>query len=210
LAQSFMAQGRQDEAARLIEKVAQHAPLLLQTIKGASIVRQVELNNALVINPDLRVAWTREERNLLTNGGFENGYYGWGMWPEAGSNSTIDDQRIYSGLQSFRVQFDGSRDVNYYQVMQEVSVQPGRLYKLSAQMWADDFNGDMGIDVRGGEWFGGNTIQVHGSTGSWQMVDLVFTVPLDVTSIRITIRRYNGHGVVSGVVWIDDIVLEPM
>ena len=135
---------------------------------------------------------------------------GWGMWPEPGSNSTIDDQRVYSGLQSFRVQFDGTRDVNYYQVSQLVAVQPGKAYKLFAQMWAEDFTGDLGIEARSGEWFGGNTTQVHGSTGGWQLVTLVFTVPANVTSVGITLRRYNGHGLVSGTVWIDDIILEPM
>jgi len=210
LAQSFVAQERWNEAARLIEIVAQHAPMLLHTAEAASIARQIEAHNALVISPDLQAIWVREKNNLLMNGGFENGYMDWGMWPEPGANSTIDDQRVYSGLQSFRVQFDGTQDVNYYQVSQYVTVQPGKTYKLSAHMWAEDFTGYLGVEVRGREWFGGNTTQVHGSTSEWQVVTLVFTVPMNVTSIEITLRRYDGHGLVSGIIWIDDIILEPL
>lgn len=210
LAQSVAAQGQWSEAARLIEKVAQHAPLLLHTAEAATVARQVEAHNALAISPDLRAAWAREESNLLTNGGFENGYMGWGMWPEPGSNSTIDDQRAYNGLQSFRVQFDGTRDVNYYQVSQSVAVQPSRSYRVSAWLWSEQMTGQLSIEARSGDWFGGVADPVmQGSTNGWQRAVLEFRVPSDISRISVTIVRYGGNGLVSGTIWVDNIVLEP-
>ena len=210
LAQSVAAQGRWSEAARLVEQVAQHAPFLLQTAEAAGIAGQIEAHVPLAISTDLRMAWEREERNLVINGNFENGYMGWGMWPEPGSNSTIDDQRVHSGLQSFRVQFDGSQDVNYYQVYQVVHVQPETDYQLSAYLWAESLTGYLGLEVRSNDWFGGNTVQVYDSTHGWQLVRRIFHTPPGVTEVSVTVRRYNGSGLVSGDVWVDDVVLQPI
>jgi hypothetical protein len=209
LAQSLVAQSRYAEAASLLQIIAVQAPNLIRTAKGVGVARQIAAHVPMTVTADVRSAWASAESNILTNSGFEDGYLGWGMWPEPGANNTIDDLRVYSGLQSFRVKFDGSQDVNYYQVGQTVAVQPGSTYSLTARIWAEGFTGHLGIEARGGEWFGGNTTQVNGSTGGWQMVTLVFTVPADITGVAITLRRYNGHGLVSGAIWIDDIVLEP-
>jgi hypothetical protein len=206
--ETLAAQGRCREAAPAIETVAKLSPSILETAEGAALVSQVERYAALNLGTDIRAALERQTRNQVTNGGFEAGYRGWGMWPEPGSDSTFDDT-AYSGLRSIRVQFDGSRDVNYYQVFQVVPVQPDRTYQLSAWMRADAFTGHLGIEVRSqdGVWFGGNTLQVHGSTDGWQRVTLNFSPPAGVTEVALTLRRYNGHGLVSGTVWVDEVVL---
>jgi len=211
LTQAIAAQGRYAEAADLLQAVADDTPALVRTQEGARVAQAIEAHVPLALSPDLRAAWSNQISNLLINGGFEQGITGWGMRPVAGVNSTIDDERAYSGWQSLRVQFDGTEDVNFYQVAQTVPVQGGQQYQLSAHMWAEDLLGNLVLEVRAGDWFGGFTEPImSGSTSGWQAVAHTFTAPADADEITVTVMRYGGNGPVSGTVWVDDIVLLPV
>lgn len=210
LTQCLVAQSRYSEAAQHFKAVIDKDSNLVRTREGADIGRQIKTNATFQEPAALGAAWNTETSNMIVNGGFEQGVNGWGMWPEPGTNSTIVNDRVYTGLQSFRAQFDGTQDVNFYQVSQKVLVQPGHEYQLSAQMWAEDMSGDVALEVRAGNWFGGVTgPTAHGSTEGWQTVTHPFVAPPYVNEVTVTIVRYGGNGVVSGTVWVDDIVMLP-
>lgn len=209
LAQSLVAQARYSEAASAFQSVIAAAPVLISTQEGAEVAKQIEAHGPIDVPDDLRFIWTKQASNEVVNGGFEEGYSAWGMWPVLGANSTIDDGRAFSGMQSFRVQFDGSRDVDYYQVGQRIPIKSGRKYQLSAKIWSEFLTGQVGLEVSGRDWHGGVTNPViSGSTQGWQTTTHSFTVPAGLDEITITIRRYGGNGLVSGTAWVDDIVLQ--
>ena len=209
LIQALAQQARWMEAGTLLNTLARSAPDVLNTPEAAALAASVAAwqPQALAVSPAVAQAWERQAGNLVENGSFEAGVAGWAMWPEPGSQTLPDPERAYAGLQSMRATFDGTQDVNYYQIVQVVPVMARAAYRLTAQLWAEDFTGNLGLEVRHGEWFAGNTEQVTGTTGAWQPVGLSFEVPAGVHEIGITLRRYGGGGLLAGTVWVDDVHL---
>ena len=90
-------------------------------------------------------------------------------------------------------------------------MQPRQKYQLSAEMWADGLAGDVALEVRAQDWFGGVTSPVmHGSSQGWQEVTHSFVTPENVNEVTVTIVRYGGNGLVAGTVWVDDIGMLPV
>lgn len=198
------------DAAKLTEYVLQTYPQIIATAEGAALVATIEQHAPLkAVTQDLRETWQLQKNNLLINGGFEQGFQAWGMWRDPGVNHGFDNKRVVTGLNSFAAKFDGDHDVNYYQVFQPLHLQKEQAYRISALMWSENLTGLLGIEVRSGEWFGGTTTTVTGSTKGWKLVELLFHTPVDLDEeVRITLRRYSGHGLLSGSVWVDNIILE--
>jgi hypothetical protein len=200
---------RWTEAAQALAALAGAAPNAVATGEAAALAAEIEHHAPLAVLPGVRAEWQRQGRNLLANGSFESGYSPWSMWPEPGSNTTLDDQHAYAGLQSLRLDFDGTQDVNYYQVFQVVPVAPGVTYRLTAQIWAEGINSLLAIEVRAPGWFGGVAVHEQSLAG-WHAVELDFTPPKSVNEITVTVRRYSGTGLISGTAWVDDLTLLPV
>ena len=207
LAQVLAQQSRWDEAAALLQDLARAAPQIVETPEGAALAASLAVHGPLDVPAAVGSAWSGQASNLVLNGSFESGFDPWFLAPVGGAESSIDNQRAHDGLQSFQVFFDGTLDVNYYQVYQVVPVQPGLTYQLSGQIWTEAFSGVIAVEVGSGTWWGGVAAQAPGSTGGWEPLALSFTVPAGIEHATLTLRRYSGFGLVSGRVWFDDIIL---
>jgi hypothetical protein len=214
LVQALTQQDRWAEARAVLVELARAEPAVLHTAQAAAIVAEVEArlpsDQALSASPELRLAWQEQSANLIVNGDFEDGYLGWVLWPETGSHTLPDTTRAYSGLQSMHIEFDGSQDVNFFQFYQVLAVEPGQAYSLTAQIWAEDFTGEMGLEVRQDDMFVGIAALDPAAAGRWSPVALIFTAPQGVEHVGITVRRYSGQGLVSGHLWLDHLRLAPV
>jgi hypothetical protein len=159
-------------------------------------------------------------KNIVKNGSFEevgsDAYpVNWGRFTDpAGSVAYIDSLSI-SGMNSLRVDFDGTQDVNFGTFSQYIDVDPDTTYLLQGYIKTDNlqalWSGVMISvqDARGWTYGLWKTPSFLG-TNDWTFVDKEFTTKHDTESVLLYLRRVGGGGLISGSAWWDDIKVLPV
>ena len=102
-----------------------------------------------------------------------------------------------------QVNFDESKDVNYYHASQEIKVEPDATYIVSAEIRTLNLQGGtIGIvveDAKGWKqtFHQKKKIYLTGSSG-WKTATVRFHTGKDTKKIRIIARRMGGNGVITG------------
>lgn len=149
-----------------------------------------------------------DPENQLRNGSFEFSQ-DWVIQGADGVMVQISDEESYQGDRSLHLDFQG-KDVNFYQVFQEVTVMPAACYQLQAQIKAD--TGPVAIEIWDAEmgfehWYGGHTRIINKTIG-WEPIEFQFCTGDNIYKIQIRIRRYDGQNEVPiGDVWVDAVKL---
>ncbi len=196
----------------------------------------IPLDNALITQDRLaeaRQVWRQaleaaewpHDRNdsgsFVFNGGFEHdlaqGGFDWRESSIQGARFALDRGVAYSGSRSARIEFDGSANLDYQNLVQYVSVQPGSRYRLLAYLRTDGISTDCGIhlailDLRHLSQPPVVTSDLTG-TNPWTLVQAdVATGPgedlLGIAVQRVPSRKFDNK--LHGAVWIDDVSLVPL
>jgi alpha-L-arabinofuranosidase len=154
--------------------------------------------------------------NLLLNPGFEDDLDGWyNLGDPPGATAQIDTAVAHSGSKSLRITFDGSADVDYWHVGQDVSVEPNTTYRLQGYLRVSDIRAfsSVGIAVRDGRENGWEVLYTKTAdlyaTQDWTLVSVTFTTLTDTSTVLVLVSRggMGGGFPISGVAWVDDVTL---
>ncbi len=156
--------------------------------------------------------------NLVTNGSFEsdilNGGLDWRVVPADGVTVSMDSRGPFEGARAVRIEFDGTRNVDYGNLLQYVLVRPNTPYRFSGHMRTDAITTDSGPRFQvfnayePGKEFEA-TENVVGTSG-WKEQKVEFKTAGDtrllvVRIARPTSRKFDNK--IAGTVWIDDVRL---
>lgn len=158
--------------------------------------------------------------NAITNGSFEfpalNGGLDWRVNPVEGAVVSADSQEHSDGAGSLRIEFDGTRNLNYGEVFQYVLVQPEQHYRFSGDMRVRGITTDNGprFDLFDAYDMGILHYATEGMTGTsgWTERRIDFktnrqTGLLIVRVARPPSRKFDNR--IAGTVWIDRLSLRP-
>jgi alpha-L-arabinofuranosidase len=154
--------------------------------------------------------------NLLLNSGFENDFDGWyDLGDPPGATAQIDATVAHTGTKSLRITFDGSADVAYWHIGQEVPVEPNTTYSLQGYLRVEDIRAFSSIrlavqDGRESGWekLYESTTDLY-ATQDWTPVSLTFTTLADTGAVIVLATRsgMEGRFPISGTAWVDDVAL---
>lgn len=150
--------------------------------------------------------------NLVRNGGFELGLYGWTL----GTMGEISDAQASRGSHSLKIT-DPSRDTGSSVTSAPMDIGAERSYLLSGKVLVESGPG-VGVYVRyldaagqvlnmldGGKWSGGVTTAA-GQPGQWTPFQMAFTVPGETTRLQIWIHSANAAVVTA---YLDELAIRP-
>jgi hypothetical protein len=147
--------------------------------------------------------------NLIDNAGFEREPEGkgfdWRIAAIAGVKAGIDQGVAHSGRASLRIRFDGSENVDFHHVVQNVWLEPGH-YRLSAWMRTEGLTTDQGVAVV----VGGVSTAALSGTQDWTKVGAELTVhgAARIGEIMLVRQRsWKFDNKIGGTAWIDDVEL---
>lgn len=167
-------------------------------------------------------AESRDAANGVWNGSFEGDpLVGWGLgWRLAkvwGAQINIDRLIAAHGSQSLRLSFNTFPNLEFRGVYQTVPVQPGRRYRLEAQVRATDFTTRSGLKLQvivpGDDTVIAETGTVSGTTSGWVPLSARVAVPSGVSLVKIVVSRDKAtapEGNLGGKVWVDHVSLVPL
>jgi tetratricopeptide (TPR) repeat protein len=159
--------------------------------------------------------------SMVWDGGFESDVtgeaYAWRFARTTRSAQIgFDSQEKYSGKRSLRLSFDGSADIEFYDVCQTVPAEAGTAYELSAWMKSKDLTTDQGvrIELRPGipGQTGAITADVKGSQ-PWIRFAAVWPGAKENQETQICLRRDASDqedNRIRGTAWVDDVALTPI
>jgi len=158
----------------------------------------------------------RAESNLIQNPGFEEGSKAWKfpLSTKGGGKITaiLDEERVYSGKASARLEFDFKSNAQFYAPVQVVAVLPDTEYVLSAYIKTELESGTIHLQVqdrRGWKLLHVSSPEISGHQ-EWARMELLFRTTFTTEEIRIGLRhigRPNDGQPMKGRVLLDDIVL---
>jgi hypothetical protein len=160
------------------------------------------------------------DANLITNGSFEseilNMGFDWRVVPVEGAVVSVDSLQSVEGARSLRIEFDGTRNLDYWQLFQFVPVKPGTRYKFSGYMRLKGITTDSGprFELYDGYEMGDLFVSTKNMirTSDWSVQQLEFETKLNtrlliVRMARPPSRKFDNQ--IAGTVWIDHVSLEP-
>ena len=169
------------------------------------------------------INWPREpdsDESLVFNGRFAhditNGGFDWRAAEVKGARFGLDSEIIHASSRSFRVQFDGTANLDFQNVFQYVVVQPKSRYHFSAYVRTEEISTDSGvrfqiIDIRHPSEVQIVTPNVTG-TNPWTLVQVDVLTGPETNLLKIGLRRipsWKFDNKLSGTVWVDDVRLTP-
>ena len=156
--------------------------------------------------------------NLVANGSFEsdilNAGLEWRVVPVEGAIASIDLRNAADGVRSARIEFDGTRNVDYGHMLQYVLVRPNTRYRFSTYMRTDAITTDSGprfqiLDAYNYAKMFAATENVVG-TSAWSEQRLEFKTAGDTRLLLIRLARPASEkfdNKIRGTVWIDKVGL---
>lgn len=111
-----------------------------------------------------------------------------------------------------KVEFTGTRNINFHHIHKKVSVKPDTTYILSGYLRAENLKDYEGVcltivDRRGWQYHADTTDRVWGTT-DWIRVEKEYTTLKDEKDVNVIVRRISGRGgPVTGIVYARDIQL---
>jgi len=170
--------------------------------------------------------WAVDENgnlSVLFNGGFEhdlvNGGFDWQEVPVPGASFAIDTGVAHSGARSLRIDFNGSVNQDFSQLVQWVAVEPQRRFRFAAYLRTEGISTDSGarfliFDPHHPTVPQTLTRDLTG-THPWSLVDAELTTGPETRLLAVVLRRVPSRkfdNKLQGTVWVDDVsltLLEP-
>jgi hypothetical protein len=167
--------------------------------------------------------WGRDEvenRSLVMNSGFErhiaNGGFDWREIAIDGVRFNFDNFLPHSGSRSLRIQFDGTKNLDFQNLFQLVPVKPGTRYHFSAYLRSQAISTDHGVhfeilDAKHPVELQVVTPDAIGTT-PWILQQTDFVTRPNTHLLRISLRRipsWKFDNKLGGTVWVDDVALTP-
>jgi tetratricopeptide (TPR) repeat protein len=158
--------------------------------------------------------------NLITNGSFEseilNMGFDWRLAPVEGAIVTVDPVQSVDGARSLRIDFDGTSNLDYWQLFQFVPAKPRTRYKFSGHMRLEGITTDSGPRFELYDAYEMARLFVSSKnmigTSDWSVQQLEFETKADTQLLIVRVARPSSHkfdNQIAGTVWIDDVKLEP-
>jgi tetratricopeptide (TPR) repeat protein len=156
--------------------------------------------------------------SLVYDGGFESelsgGGFGWRQLDVSGAEFEFDTAEKHSGARSARITFDGSQNVSYSHLSQNVLVQPRTRYKFRAFMRTDQISTDSGMqfEIRDPRRPQDLDVLTPNETGTqaWKLEEVELATGPETHMVQILLRRIpttHLDNQLSGTVWVDDVDL---
>jgi len=204
-----------------------HQPIRMQQALPLvdELIRQNQIHDAIRSwRAALRAsAWSTEEPpggSLIFDGGFEhdllNGGFAWREIPVDGVHYAFDNGVAHSGARSLRVEFDGSANLDFAQVLQYVAVEPMRRYRFAAFLRTEAVRTESGVrfEIEDARSPGALTLFTPNLTGTnpWTEAEIVFRTGPQTDLLLLTLRRTPSRKLdnkLSGTVWVDAVSLVP-
>ncbi|HML18893.1 MAG TPA: O-antigen ligase family protein, partial [Bryobacteraceae bacterium] len=153
--------------------------------------------------------------NYVFNGDFESNQaenpFDWKLDQRAGVKASIDSNAAYSGHRSARVDFDGTKNVEWIDLSDSAYAPPGR-YRFQARVKLDGITTDQGpsFSISGEQW----KVETDNMTGTtdWRLVEKSFDVPNGSGLVQIHLFRrksWKFDSLIRGTVWIDQVKIVP-
>jgi tetratricopeptide (TPR) repeat protein len=157
-------------------------------------------------------------RDRMTNGSFEfeilNGGLDWRVTPVEGVIVSVDSLNHFDGVHSLRIEFDGTRNIAYGDVLQFALVEPSSRYELSAHMRAEGITTDSGprMEVFDAYDMGKLFLYTPGLVGNseWSLQHLEFETGPDTHLLIVRVARPASKKLdnrITGEVWLDQVSL---
>lgn len=159
------------------------------------------------------------QSTLIFNGGFEyettNGPFDWQLGSSEGIKGSRDHQIRQSGEYSYRIDFEGNKNLNLRDRRQTVYARPGR-YRFEGWIRTSKITSDEGIRFRirtsrDNSPFAIETPALTG-TNDWTLLEADVEVPPGVPLLQVDIARRPSLRIdnqLNGTVWIDSVRLIP-
>ena len=159
-----------------------------------------------------------KNRSLVMNGGFErdmaNGGFDWREIAMDGVRFDFDNFLPHSGSRSLRIQFDGTKNLDFQNLVQFVPVEPGTRYHFSVYLRSQAISTDHGVhfeilDAKHPVELQVVTPDAIGTT-PWILQQTDFVTGPNTHLLRISLRRtpsWKFDNKLSGMVWVDDVTL---
>jgi hypothetical protein len=159
--------------------------------------------------------------NSISNGDFEseilNGGIDWRVSPVEGALVRLDSVSSGEASGSLRIDFDGTRNLDYFHLFQFVPVTPGTRYDFSVQMRAKGITTDSGprFQLYDADDMGKLFLSTENLIGNleWSEQHLKFSAGpatrlLVVRVARPASKKFDSH--IAGTVWIAHVRLAPV
>jgi tetratricopeptide (TPR) repeat protein len=158
--------------------------------------------------------------NWVYNGSFEMepkpGPFDWHIETTPEVEAARVTEGSHDGIWSVKIKFDGSSDVDYHGVYQEVAIKPGQ-WRLRAFLKLDGISSDQGISLRVYDPQAPNRLDLRTDarlgTADWSQVERVFTVGTQTKVVQVEVMRGRSYGVqskIAGQAWVDSVNLIPI
>ncbi len=154
------------------------------------------------------------------NGGFERPPAGtpldWELPSGPGFRLLLLEGGAVEGRTALRIDFDGSRNLNFSGVRQQLVVEPGRRYALSFAARAAGLDSDQGVVLEVADAAGGATLlatEPFLGTLPWTRYREVFEVPAGADRLWLRLYRRRSDSLrpeISGRFWLDEVAVTPV
>jgi len=163
---------------------------------------------------------SRNDDSLVFDGGFEKdisgGGFGWQQADVPGSDFDFDSDIKHGGGRSARIEFDGTQNLNYQSLFQQVLVTPGTHYRFRGYLRTEQIQTDSGlrfeiVDPKDPKSLDILTPNERG-TQAWTLEEADFTPGPKTHLIQIRVfRAFSQHldNKIRGTVWVDDVGIFP-
>lgn len=165
-----------------------------------------------------KIVGRNESESLVWNGGFElkplNAGFDWRITTDNNPGVLMDrdSEKSVEGELSFKVEFDGKNNNEFYHLSQIVPVEPNAEYLFTAKVKTENITTQNGISMETHcypDWklMSKSTKPLTG-TNDWTNVSMRLETPESCNDLLIRVRRFqsdNFDKFISGTAWIDDV-----
>jgi hypothetical protein len=156
--------------------------------------------------------------NLVFDGGFEgpilNGGFGWRTSPIEGAVVSFDDRLAHGGSRSLMIRFDGKHNLEFANVVQFVSAEPGCVYKFIGYARTEGITTDSGPRIVVYDALDHAALWVESEnlvgTAGWTEQEISFRTSAKTRLIVVQIVRPPSRkldNLIVGTLWLDDFSL---
>jgi tetratricopeptide (TPR) repeat protein len=198
----------------------QTSPFLDALIQDRNLDKLAEAWSILEKRFPERLSRRTPDSNLITNGSFEseilNMGFDWRVVPIEGAVVSVDTLQSCDGGRSLRIEFDGTRNLNYWHVFQFVPVKPRTRYRFSGYIRVEGITTDSGprFELYDAYEMGQLFVSTKNMIGTsdWSLQQLEFETGDNTDLLIARVGRPLSHkfdNQISGTVWIDDMSIVP-
>ncbi len=164
------------------------------------------------------------EANLIWNGGFENNslesfnQFDWILTPNKYAQIGRSTDRVHNGRNSLKVIFTGEDTTRISDnIAQLVAVRSGAKYQLDAYAFTMDLISSEPVNLVVRRINSpipiATSLPIKAGGENWQLLRFEFTVPRDVSGVKIEIQRvprFSYDAPTTGTIWFDDLSLKEL